>query len=948
MNRVSGSLWRPIASALCLSLFVTLPLPASASVVDDVAALFQKGNYAAAEKLAKTGLRQRALAAQLQLALARLYIRTGRYKLAAAALRRAKGNRALRPEVGLLEAKLDIHLGNRERAIRTLSALLRQNEAFHRARVLLGLTLYDVGRNALGYSALDKLADFYNDEKIKSARDLTSLGRALHRNEFYRNANEVFGDAVKADPSYLPANVHWGYLFLDKYNYNDAAKSFEDVLKINPNHPDALIGMAEILLRSEYNRDGALKRIRKALAINPLHEGALCLKAEINLDAERYKAAIADLEPLLKLNPNHLRALTLTGTAYYLLDDAARFDAYTKRVLKLNPKYAELFHTAAEFGVKVHRYAEAIKLNERALVVNPKFWKSYVSLGINYSRVADDKKAKEYLEKAFENDPYNVRAYNMSAILFDKVFKRYELVRSTHITFRFHKEQSAILKRYAIPLVERAYRTFNKKYRFVPKAPLQLEIFKNPRDFAIRTVGLPRISVHGVCFGHVITSRSPSDGNFNWEQVLWHEMAHVYHIQLSHSRVPRWFTEGLAVYEATLAKPEWKREMDLVLYEALRQKRVAGIAAFNLEFTQAKNFKQILAAYYQAYVVMEFIDKTWGFAKIRQMLVLYGQKLHTPQIFKRVLGIETAEFDRRFAAFLKKKYGAYRGYFLADLDFYRDLSAYQKRVDKNPKDAEAWARLSVAQVKSGKLSDASASLARALKLDPKQPLANYLAANKALAERQIDVAKKHLETMVKSGHDGYYVRLKLAAIARAKKDNKGALAHLLKAASIVPSYPDAYRMLVGIYLKDKQPDKAHEVLRKLALIDQNSAGVVLRLAEYDGKRKKWRDVERWARMGMAIAPFRYQFHYHLGLALLETKRNAAALEELEIARSTIDAALVGRGSEQMKKPAALVYAALARVTWALGQKAKAREHVAKAKELAPQLDDVRSLETLIR
>lgn len=947
MNRLNRSL-RGLLLLAALSVPLGVGQPASASVVDDVAALFQKGRYKDAEAKAKEGLRQRALAAELQLALARLYLRTGRYRDAALALKKVRGKRALRPEVGLLEAELDVLAGNREKAIRTLSALLKQNEAFHRARVLLGLTLYDVGRTALGYSALDKLADYYNDDKIKSARDLTSLGRALHRNEFYRNANEVFGDATKADPNYLPANVHWGFLFLDKYNYNDASKSFEDVLKINPNHPDALVGMAEILLRSEYNRVGALKRIESALAVNKLHSGALCLKAEIELDAERYLAAITVLKPLLAQNPGDLRALTLTGTAYYLLDDSAKFAEYERRVLKLNPKYAEFYQTAGEFGVKAHRYAEAIQLNLRALKVNPKFWKSYVSLGINYSRVADDKKAKEFLEKAFENDPYNVRAYNMSAILIDKVFKRYELVKSAHLTFRFHKEQSAILKRYAIPLVERAYRFFNKKYRFVAKQPLQLEIFKNPRDFAIRTVGLPRLSVHGVCFGHVITSRSPSDGNFNWEQVLWHEMAHVYHIQLSNSRVPRWFTEGLAVYEATLHKPEWKREMDLVLYEALRQKRVAGIAAFNLEFTHAKNFKQILAAYFQAYVVMEFIDKTWGFDRIRQMLVLFGQKKQMREALRIALKVTPKEFDRRFVAFLEKKYAAYRGYFLADLDFYVDLEGYTRDVQKRPKDAAAWARLAVAQLKHRKLEAARISLKRALTLDPKQPLANYLAANKALAERNLELARTHFETMIRAGHDGYYVRLKLAAIARTKKDMKAAFVHLEKAAKIVPTYPDAYRMLVGLYLQKKDKARAHDVLRKLALIDQNSAGVVLRLAEYDGARGKWREVERWSRMGLAIAPFRYQFHYHLGLASLATKRLKLAQEELEIAEAMLETALRGQAGDRTKQAAARVYAALARTHWALGQKAKAREYAAKARQLAPQLDEVKILDSRLR
>jgi len=42
-----------------------------------------------------------------------------------------------------------------------------------------------------------------------------------------------------------------------------------------------------------------------------------------------------------------------------------------------------------------------------------------------------------------------------------------------------------------------------------------------------------------VCFGQVITAMSPSNGDINWGMVLWHELGHVFAIQLSNSRVPR-------------------------------------------------------------------------------------------------------------------------------------------------------------------------------------------------------------------------------------------------------------------------------------------------------------------------------------------------------------------------------------------------------------------------
>ena len=92
---------------------------------------------------------------------------------------------------------------------------------------------------------------------------------------------------------------------------------------------------------------------------------------------------------------------------------------------------------------------------------------------------------------------------------------------------------------------------------------------------AIRTVGLPDIGALGVCFGQVITAMSPATGDINWGMVLWHELGHVFAIQLSNSRVPRWFTEGLSEYETLIARPEWRRENDADLYGAVAQRDAA-------------------------------------------------------------------------------------------------------------------------------------------------------------------------------------------------------------------------------------------------------------------------------------------------------------------------------------------------------------------------------------
>ncbi len=98
----------------------------------------------------------------------------------------------------------------------------------------------------------------------------------------------------------------------------------------------------------------------------------------------------------------------------------------------------------------------------------------------------------------------------------------------------------------------RRLRLTEKKYKMKLPGPVQLEVYPDHEDFAVRTMGMPGLGALGVTFGEVVAMDSPSGrkpGDFNWGATLWHEMSHVFILSATNYRVPRWFTEGLAVHE---------------------------------------------------------------------------------------------------------------------------------------------------------------------------------------------------------------------------------------------------------------------------------------------------------------------------------------------------------------------------------------------------------------
>src|SRR5438132_8588141 len=90
-----------------------------------------------------------------------------------------------------------------------------------------------------------------------------------------------------------------------------------------------------------------------------------------------------------------------------------------------------------------------------------------------------------------------------------------------------------------------------------------------------------------VTFGSAIAMDSPSGrppGTFHWAATMRHELSHVYVLTATNHRVPRWFTEGLAVYEESATDPDWGDRLDPHAIDAIQKKKLLPIAQLDRGF----------------------------------------------------------------------------------------------------------------------------------------------------------------------------------------------------------------------------------------------------------------------------------------------------------------------------------------------------------------------------
>ncbi len=304
---------------------------------------------------------------------------------------------------------------------------------------------------------------------------------------------------------------------------------------------------------------------------------------------------------------------------------------------------------------------------------------------MGYARIADDVKARKELEQAYAGDPFDVRTTNQLNVLYDGVLKQMVLLPGESVDLRVHRKDRKALERTMLPFLQTAWQGLVKKYGFAPERPLQVEIFPEVEQFSVRTVGLPQLGAHAVCFGHLITSRSPVEHPFNWKMVLQHELSHVFHIQASDGRVPRWLTEGLAMMESVWAEPRWASHLERRAFARWKAGRMAPIDKFNLAFSQATSMQDIVDAYFQAALVVEFLNTRYGFEKLRALVAGYKSGQATPQLLQEHLGATAHAIDREFSAWLEKRLAKYSHDFHPNV---ADLARAMNLADKGDEEPD--------------------------------------------------------------------------------------------------------------------------------------------------------------------------------------------------------------------------------------------------------------------
>ncbi|MEX0964138.1 MAG: peptidase MA family metallohydrolase [Pseudohongiellaceae bacterium] len=713
-----------------------------------------------------------------------------------------------------------------------------------RTLVQYGGLLKFVGQQASAMAVLDRAVQRYNNGLVFASEDVAMVALASWLMGSFHDANSLFNEATRANPNNLEAHALWGDLFLEKYNAADAERSYQEALDINGRYVPALVGIANVV--------GDERALQRALAINPNSIPAMETYGQLLMVNNREDEAQEYFDRVLAINPESLKTLSVLASKAALEERQTDYANYLAQVDSFSPNNPIFLGNVADSFGKNYLFEEAVGFARAAIDADPQYWQGYTLLGSNLIRLGEEEEGKLNLEIGYENDPFNVMTSNMLKV-FDTL-ETYRTLESEHFKVHMSENDADILWPYLEPLLEESWDTLTAKYNFEPEGPILIEVFEKSEDFAVRSVGLPDIGpLVGICFGKVVTLISPDTLSANWQEIVWHEFMHVITLQMTANRMPRWLSEGISVWEEREGRPYWGRSQGLDLVRAAEQDKLLNVAELDSGFSGARNNADLGFAYFQAYLVVDYITDEYGFEKLVELIDQYALIKADDERFDEVFEISLAQFDTGFRNWIDNRVAEINVYvhsedmpdegsghghgvrenssaILAELYNNASLKQHMRaRIEENDRDFQAYLQLGIVLFKEESFFEAKQYLNQAYELLPGYtgyPSPPLVLSQIYEREGDREAQLQQLELLLQNLQHDYGSAILLAEAALADGDHERAAYYIDRAIQVDPYRSDVHQLKANYaqIIGDSQlAVTEYEVLLKLEINDPAEA-----------------------------------------------------------------------------------------------------------------------------
>lgn len=822
-----------------------------------------RGNYGEARENYEELLKNAKTRAAAAIGISKTYQSQGEYDKALGAVETALQDEPKNADLHARRAEVLYLRGKWEQAEKAVKAALAQAEDHLLARWVQGQLLRDRGEIETAIEEFRWFVRTYtqrsnNDMEITDPDELLLVGLATVEYARYHNLsdqyefvlNEVWGESVKNDKDFWPAEFAAGSLYQEKYNKGAAHRAFERALAINPRAAEVLAAKGMAALQRFETKEADLYA-EQALKINPRLTEALRLRADLHLFAGDLKATVAELDKARAVNPREEPTLARVAACLFLQKKDDDFKALVAEVDKYNRKAGVFYHELAERLQERRFYDDAEKYFKLAIKLQPKLPWPQNGLGLLYMRVGREDEARKVLNEAFSIDDFNVQVSNTLKVL-DHLDK-YQTIKTKHFHVRFDPKNDRVLANFLAKYLEEIYDELAGRFDYRPQGPILIEVFNKHEMFSGRVVALPDLHTIGACTGRVVAMVSPRDKSkviskpFNWNRVMRHELVHIFNLEQTKFQIPHWFTEGLAVTNEGYATPSRWRHL---LAEKMQENDLLNLDNILLGFIRPRSPDQWHQAYMQSQLYVEYLTKTYGEKAIGKLLAAYAEGMDTDRALEKTFKVAKADFEKGYRAFLEERVKKGPRQAAQKSLTMKELKAAHA---KNPEDADVCAQLADRYYQAGNKKEARKLADQALTAKRNHPLGAYVKALLLNDAGDADVAFELLEAAARDENCTETKTLKL--LGRLQFENKKftqAAQTLERCRKLEPDDSSLMPQLARIYGQSGEDDKLIAVLKDAADLDPDDLAMRRKVAIMLKNKGDHAAAEKYARQALEI------------------------------------------------------------------------------------------------
>ncbi|MGD0382723.1 MAG: tetratricopeptide repeat protein [Thermoguttaceae bacterium] len=228
-----------------------------------------------------------------------------------------------------------------------------------------------------------------------------NLGVALNKEGHSLEAAKQYEQVLRLEPNDSFAHSNLAAILIQSSRYQEAIDHLRQALRVNPDYLVALNNMAGALVQTGRPEE-AIQYCRQALRLKPD-----CFEAHYNLanaffNTGRFQEAIEQYDQAIRLESDRPKAHYNMGVALINTGRLREAIDHFEKVLRLRPDFTEAHNNLAIALLKTGRPQEAIEHYQKVLRLKPDSPEIHFNLALAYANMRQSSKAFAEAQKAVE------------------------------------------------------------------------------------------------------------------------------------------------------------------------------------------------------------------------------------------------------------------------------------------------------------------------------------------------------------------------------------------------------------------------------------------------------------------------------------------------------------------------------------------------------------------